>query len=357
MDKNQSTNKKNNRNSNIELLRCILLFLIVFYHLLLHGTNGTLVHFFEWQPLPLTAVESFSLIFCMFPVDCFVIISGYYKINIVENGRIRTAKLIKNYSPIFFYSVTIGAIYCIATGNIELKTISDLFPVLQSNCWFASCYLLLCVISPILNDIFDKYCKNRHFIILFVILGILNYCMTGSKFSELMGIGSNRFFMIVYCYFLGRFVCEYEKKILVIKRHCLLLFLVTFLIQCTLVSIQRHFYPSINEKFWCWLSLNSSPFTMFQAICIFLFFMKRKHFYNKFINILGAGSFAVYLITENTHLRKVIYTLVDGHSHKDSPFLIFYLLTAALLLFFVCQLIEFIRLYLFHKISRLRETD
>ena len=91
------------RNSNIELLRCICMLMIVYLHLLIHGVNNEFVAFNGNKLLPTTLLESFSTIFCMVAVNVFVIISGYFGINIFDKfGNIAYSKFSKTIGLYYF---------------------------------------------------------------------------------------------------------------------------------------------------------------------------------------------------------------------------------------------------------------
>ena len=330
------------RNSNIELLRCILMVQILFYHLLVHGTKGIFFKIFDWQPLPLTRLETVFLILCMYPVDCFVIISGYYGITIIKDGKIRFSRLLKTYVPLFFYSVLFATIaFC--TNKIGVKEYGyNFLPVLQANYWFASCYIILVFFSPVLNAVFEFFYKKKSFILAFIVLGFANYFLTNGKFSELMGMGANRFYMLVYCYFVGRFLNAYEDNLCLLKNQkiVLLLLFFSFVAEYGLIVFLQILF---GKNYWVHLSLNSSPLTILQAILVFSLFRNFHPYSNKIINQMGAASFAIYLITENSYVRRPLYTLINGEGNKDTVFLIPYLIFCAVVVSAVCISIDLIR--------------
>lgn len=342
------------RNSNIEILRCILMIFIVFYHLLVHGTNGTFNQFFEWQPLQTTKFEAFFLLLATFPVDCFMIISGYYGINILKNEKINIEKISKIYIPIFFYSVLFASIALITHRIRIINYLYSFIPIIQSNYWFASCYFCVLFLSPILNNVFEQYKNKKIFIIVFVIVGIFNYLLTGSQFAELMGMGYNKLFIIVYCYFIGRFLKTYEAKIKISKINCLLLFFSSLIFEYFLGLLSLRFF---SKTIWVHLSLNSSPFVILQATMIFLFFKNLNCFSNKACNLIGSASFSVYLIHENLNIRKPLYTIIDGGGIKNTGYLIPYLFLCALIVFVICVTIEILRMYLFRLFRLLFMRD
>ena len=119
-----------NRSSNIELLRCICMFLIIYLHILIHGVNGEFARFNNQDVLPTTLLESFSSIFCMVAVNVFVTISGYFGIKVLEDkSTIKIQKVLKNYWIILFYSVTISVIFFLMRKISVIDFILSFFPV------------------------------------------------------------------------------------------------------------------------------------------------------------------------------------------------------------------------------------
>ena len=302
------SDNKISRNSSIEILRCILMIQIIFYHLLVHGTNGTFHQFFDNQPLPTTLIESFFLIFNMFPVDCFMIISGYYGLNIIKGEKINIGKVLRIYIPIFFYSVTFGTIAFIHNGLPIKEYVHNFLPIYQSNYWFITCYFILMLLSPFFNAFFEQFCRNKMFICYFITIGFINYLCSNSHFSSLLGLGYNKFFTILYCYFIGKFIKVYESKLTFSSGKSFLFFGSSFVIEYGIIYLVLKI---TGKNLWIQLSLNSSPFTILQAIMIFLFF-KKFSFQSKFINLLGRATFAVYLIHENQYIRKPLYSIING---------------------------------------------
>lgn len=122
---------KPKRNANIELLRCILMFLIVFHHASFWGC---------WKG----DCSQHLLIFLgtlavMWHVDAFVAISGWFGV------RFTWRKFFALWSQVAFYSIL--SILCVwhSGGQLNLKALS------VNGGWFASAYFLLMLISPVLN--------------------------------------------------------------------------------------------------------------------------------------------------------------------------------------------------------------
>ena len=136
----------------------------------------------------------------------------------------------------------------------------------------------------------------------------------------------------------------YENKLKISTIICVLIFFTSIIVEYTIgiLSIKL-----VSKTIWVHLSLNSSPFTILQAGLIFCFFNNRKSFSNKICNLFGSASFAVYLIHENSIIRRPLYSIINGVGYKNTVYLIPYLIFAALIVFVVSEIIEIIRIYVF----------
>lgn len=124
------------RESNYELLRIILMLLIIVGHLLLNserlGTIGTKEYY----------ITNIMRSFTVFGVNGFILLSGYFGINLNYKKLIRLDIKIVFYTWIFWI---IGIISGIHQINI-IKDILLIFPVITKRYWFITDYFVLCIL-------------------------------------------------------------------------------------------------------------------------------------------------------------------------------------------------------------------
>lgn len=77
-----NTISKSERKSNIELLRIILMFMIILFHMLAHGGKIHKLSNGSFYTTDNTPIFLFVFSFLSFAVNCFVFISGYYGIKV-----------------------------------------------------------------------------------------------------------------------------------------------------------------------------------------------------------------------------------------------------------------------------------
>ena len=334
------------------------MFMIVLYHLILHGVNGAVVQFFSWQPLAVPIPESFLLVICSVAVDCYVIISGYYGIHIYENNRIKADHILKIWIPMFIYSMLFATI-AFARGKIGItEYLTNLFPVIKSNWWFATCYFILLFISPILNKIAENFYNSKYFVAIVGITILVTFIFEGNKFENLIGLGSNSFSNICILYIVGRMLrLNEDSKVLPFAKNNILLvilILVLYLALFLLILIGLHL---IHRNIYFRISRYSCPVIILISISIFLLFRNAKVKHNKIINMFGSASFDVYLIHENLYVRKPLYEIVNSPlslsvGGKCIAKLIPYLILASICIFLVCEMIGISRVKLVDLLRR-----
>ena len=340
-----------NRSSNIELLRCICMFLIIYLHILIHGVNGEFARFNNQDVLPTTLLESFSSIFCMVAVNVFVIISGYFGIKVLEDkSTIKIQKVLKNYWIILFYSVTISVIFFLMRKISVIDFILSFFPVITVKWWFATCYMGLVIMSPFLNLIVEKNWNNLYLYVVLFFISLSTYLFEGSDFCNVLGFKSLGFSTILICYILGRCIFFlYENNVVLVKKKSSIYFL--FYVSCCVVSFLGTLFLFVLTKknYWFRVSTYVSPVTLFGSIFLFLTFLNLKMKKSNMINLFGNTTFGIYLIHENPRIRPVLYGIIDAVKFKESGFiyLFIYLLFICICVFLFCSFIDFIRNLLF----------
>ena len=126
------------RNASFELLRMICMFMIVLYHLF-------------WVVYHPAVISSPVYSAMMFPlhiaVVCFVLISGYFGI------KPSFKKLVVFFSQILFYNVLCYAVSSLYLDSFNVKDLAISFLPLSHNqdLWFIRTYMILFLMSPILN--------------------------------------------------------------------------------------------------------------------------------------------------------------------------------------------------------------
>ncbi len=332
------------RNSNIELFRLFLMFVILFHHFFSHGLNVVEIGTAAF-PLNLENNINTSLfILTHFGVVGFMFISSYYGI------KLKISKALRLWLQLLFYSVVILAAYFIDTHSfLPDKFVASFFPL--KFWWFIKFYFIVMLLSPIINAGIQNISK-RTFTFVVVSVGLILYF---SRF--LMQQSSFNLELLLYVYILGRYLRMYPiqwfenncTKILVVNS------IVLFGLPLLLLSL------GISSPLqWLWSSYNI--IVLIEAISCFYVFLHHKP-----IPTLGmmslfdsANILAIYLITDHPIMQELIWSPTRGvpcvYNHTGSLLAV---IAVLLVIMCICMLIDKIRSLCFHffdkYLSRLDE--
>lgn len=131
------------RQSNIELLRGLSMLFILIVHSNYMGITALYNRPYDIESFTRFLIEAIGIV----GVNCFILISGYFGI------QLRVKKFISLIFQIYFFSILSLVIYLLCNGfeNIHSSIyIKSLFPV-TNYIWFVPCYFLLMLFSPIVN--------------------------------------------------------------------------------------------------------------------------------------------------------------------------------------------------------------
>jgi len=175
------------RQSNIELLRCILMYLIVVLHFVAHNLMNAdnpagLSHKNFLGANALLAVTECA-------VNCFVLISGYFGI------KLSLKKIVLFLLPIAFYELLISTLFLPYKGSISISPF---------NYWFVRPFFALMLFSPIVNKGLNALSKKALRNIL--IAGILFFVL---PLESISGHAGRNITIFLYLYTVGFYIRNY----------------------------------------------------------------------------------------------------------------------------------------------------
>ena len=140
------------RNSNIELLRIIAMFLIVWHHWG-YINSEALGDILTYN----SSVIKLSYFLGKMGVNIFFLITGYY----LCKGKFNKKKLISVVATTEFYGLIVVIISCI-NPNIKIgEGFIFKLPLISSMFWFATDYIIIYILSPYLNILIKNLPKEK----------------------------------------------------------------------------------------------------------------------------------------------------------------------------------------------------
>lgn len=297
------TNVKQQRNSSIELLRFILMCFIFCGHILVHGYDfkNLGLEGFTYDGNIIIALILNSLFSSA--VYCFVFISGYYGIKFSKD------KLFQYLFWCIIIALSISLIQRYWLGMpVTLKTIVySFFPVSTYRWWYMTEFILLFVLSLILNAGIVAVNKKQCLFILLLLFVYLALTMLKGYHS----LGSN-LLGVISIYLLGRYFVLYKMKVSLHYACITYIGCLLALFFCLLASY--NFLPD-NRRYVIVLLGYNNPFIIGMAGSLFFLIHGLPAFSSKWVNKLLVPNLFVYLITEGWgySLYKLIGTALESH--------------------------------------------
>lgn len=340
------------RQSNIELLRILAMFMICVIHAnmvsLPHPSTKDLLV----SPLPTITryfIESLGIV----GVNIFVFISGWFTIN--------TRK--KSYFAFFFQILMLwgGSFLLFSMLGLAEFNISNIMEVFafSSRDWFIKAYVVLLIIAPVLNKFLEHSSEElqRKIIVCFFI-----FTCTYGWFG-----GAKRFFVSGYTpllfiglYLLSHYIrncCHYnstpqiiKKMISKDKKYDLVVFFVCALINTFLGIIGLYFE---KKTAYGLVYAYTNPFTITGALFLLLYFSKLDLGHNRLINYFATGSFGVFLIHSEKTVIRPLFTkcVVFLYNYSSSIICLMSIFIFLLLVYVVSVIIDRPRFILWNIIS------
>lgn len=353
------------RESNFELLRVICMLMIITEHTfswggVLNASNPNIASF-------IYVIYAIILV----EVNCFILLTGYFQ----SKSKFKIKKFINLLFLTYFYKVLITSLGY-SLGWITLNKSEFLWQISPfdfSNYWFIKIYLVLYCLSPFINKFIrsiDRKTFRNLLIIIFIFCSLLVTLTNQQIFTNSSGYSLVQF---VFMYLVGAYLREYiindkikekiyEDKIELAKNIfiAISIFILCFVANYVLFRVGNFlmskggFIYLIGNRIKSVFMNYDNPLVVIGSIGFFMTFALLK-IKNRFINILSAVVFPVYLIHETAIFRPVLYSWfgLDKLSNIGS-YKIFILVAIVVITIFVgCTIVDYIRKFSLFILNKL----
>ena len=308
------------RDLNLELLRIVAMSMIVIYHVLIHGISPVYVGSLTVWYVPF-----------IFGVNIFILISGYYGIRLSWKSFFSLMWIIGFYKLFHLIVDTTFLNIHHAWWEWIVKPLSGL---VSGGGWFVDIYILLMLVSPLLNKLLNGCQKSDYLKYLGIVLFLnIGYGFILNKHFDPYGYSLIHFICL---YFIGYGLKLYQN---VMEK---LGWGEYFLIIGCLLLVNMLF----PDNDWVAKLSNSyaSPFIILGTIFLFLVFVHTKITYRPSINFIAASMFPVYLIHEEDNFAKWYYTIIgEWWITLSIPVFILYIVGLVMALFILAIAVDQIR--------------
>lgn len=322
------------RQSNIELLKIIAIFIIISFHV-----ACTLVDFYDNKDI--SSIQKITIwIFRNIGIignTIFIICSSWFlfdKENYFIHFKIK--KAIRILLDSMTISIIIFCIYILLTkDSIGYKDIlSNIFPDIFRNVWFVPCYVIYYCLHPLMNASISILDRKMHFtlcIVSFFLYGILGLFTLQPFYSLLI-----EFIIIFYVVsYIKLYKNEFNDNL---KKN-----LVLFIIFCFIYVFYLVFLVDIFD-----MKYHINPITT--PMCIFLFnIFNGLKIKSNIINYISSCSLHIYCFSGNQIVVRKLMALINNYLFNVFNNLIYVLIAHTLLLAIVSLLLSILYRKIFNK--------
>lgn len=351
------------RQANFEVLRVVAMAMIVAMHFMQKGgilqplaRDMSLVNGMAWM------IESF----CIVAANCYVLIAGFFLVD----AEWKLKKLFYVAGQVLFYSLLIPLI-CFASGIGDVRTwsvyewITAVLPFQMDHYWFATAYVLMFLLSPVLAAGVKQLSKKQLEMTIGILL--LYFCFFKSISPILLATDNYGY---DYPWFICLFLIAAYVKLYVVpvggfqngkiklfssmKKSALVYVITTFvtfggslLLGVVTARIGKFdYYMNMMFSYNHILTLVASLGCFFA----FLHWQPKESRAIRFLCKIAPYTFGVYLIHENVAIRNLWPVWLGVEGVRGSLLFIPYMGMAILCVFAVCMCIDWIRTRLFKKL-------
>ncbi len=297
---------KKQRESGIELLKILAIFVVVIHHVTM--TLGKQEYIGGFRNASTDSVRFIlSMFYYLGPLgnNLFFIASAWF---LSERKRIKTNKLIQMLLDIWVVSVLfLMAFLCMGTKIKGADIIYSLFPTTFSNNWYATDYMIFYLIHPYLNLIFEKIGQKEHLIANGI--AFFMYCILNMIRHDLLD--STNFVTFIVIYSIVAYVKRYHIDLADNIRLNWIGFitgffgLVLLVFLTNMIGLRNGF---IGQQMLHWAK-NSNPLIILMAFSLFNLF-RNLHFKNRGINFIGSVTLIIYITHENLLVREYLRPVI-----------------------------------------------
>lgn len=278
----------------------------------------------------------------------FILISGYFFIE----TKFKIQKLFGLYVPIYFYSVVFALVALLLGIGLKSEWKRVLFPVINSEYWFATIYIVLYCLIPYIKLFIQNLGKRQYSLLLLLLLTLFSIIPT--VFQKESWLNTGGIFGIawfIFAYLIGAYIRVYNKSRLPIKIR-----VVIFVFAIMVAPIYRFMIDVRENVHWflkgyvTTLYEGDSMFILLASVMLMLIFVDvdiKNIKCKRCINYLGAGCFGVYLIHNNRNIAHFIWEKLKVHYWIVEKGNVLMALLIGLMVFLICNIAEHLRKSIF----------
>ena len=334
------------RASNIELLRIISMILIIMHHFSVHGC-------FTFTP-DLTFNKVFLQVFGLggkAGVVAFVMITGYFMVS----SSFKLYKFAKLVGQIWFYSIAmLGVAMGLGLDTVMSRNMMLALLPIGAMSWFAQNFLVLYLLTPIINRVL-RWLQHTYYVILLVVSTVIWFLIPTAlnlwPNVPHTTFGFKHIFSFIVFYSMGAYIKLYGSHI---TRKVGVIFsaigFVGAFLGDILVDVLAMTNPEYMKQIFYFTQNDYGFFQLLLGIGLFIIFLKAKITYRPWINVVASTTFGIYLLHDNRlFLHHMWDNVLATYQYYDSLVLPLYAIFVVALIFVVGMTVDYVRLAFIEK--------
>lgn len=338
-----SKSRKETRNSNLELLRILMMLSLIAHHFIV---NSGIPSLFNYETPSSTML--FSQIFGMWgktAINVFTLITGYFMVKKQMTYKKIAALILEACFYVYiFYVIFLFTGYEPFSLKALIQTI--LFIPFEAGWYYTGSMIVMMLFVPFANILINALSKRQYQILLGL---LLTYFTIFSSFLR-----SNTFnfiFWLLTVYLIGAYIRLFQPKWDTMKTGAVVMCLSILLMVLSIIVIDK---AGVKFGFteWSYFFSNSNKILAVTAsVGIFTFYKNLKLPYNKLINTLASTTFGVLLIHANSwSMRRFLWVdLFKNAAHYPAANYVIYASIVVCVVYICCCIIDLLRINLLEK--------
>ena len=284
MNPSCDTTVRKPRQSNIELLRIVAMFLVLIVHSDFWALDPPVKEDFAVAPLSAWTKSFFEFIGIVC-VNTFVLISGWFGIKPTVKGFLNFI-----FQCLFFLLGIYFTVHILhgTTAEISPNGVWRYLSEHHGN-WFVTAYACLYILSPLLNLYLKKTTRRQQKIVLIIFFAFQTIFGWITRSAHFIQSGYTAF-SLVGLYLLGRYTNSHMPKLRGKTSICLGIYAITVILDTLGFYAVRQYGSNLHMYAYV------NPLVIIGALSLVLAFDSMKIGYCKTINFIAKSSFAVYLL-------------------------------------------------------------
>lgn len=291
------------RNNGLDLLNIITMFMVLVLHMLLN-TGGLEIDYS--YGLSFYEVWIFEIL-CYVAVDCFALSTGYF----AYNKMFKAKQIITIWLTTFVISIMWIVVSFLTHNEISLLSlIKCIIPFASGHYWYISTYVLLVLLSPVINKLIASLSKKQHMYTLLTMFITFSIIPTIIAWEDVYKINAGQSFIwFVFLYLLAAYFAKYsefKRKTTTYFSLYLVFAVILFMAKIVISKISSQvlgyeYGSSVLLKY-------NSPLVLGGGIALFATFLNLKMNYTLKVR---KYTLAVYLVTEHVLGKTIIWNFAQ----------------------------------------------